>query len=453
MAGLFRPAFEKTRDALVVTSTDGTVLDWNPQAARMLGRAKEEAIGKRFAAVCGGGRILNRMLSAARNEGYCRNEICFQRQGNDEVIGQISVFPIKGRQKQFLWVICDVTGPRRTEQALQEANSRFEAFAKHSPAALWFGAADGKRLIFVSSAVQRITGLRPVDLLEYPQWSALIHPGDRVRFRNDVATYFQGKPVRHKYRITRPDGGLRWIQSDGFPIQDAKGEICLIGGFLQDITDQQEAEERLRLALDEKEALLKEIHHRVKNNLQIISSLLRLQASTADPKSAALLRDSRNRIETIALIHEHIYRNNKILSVKFPGYVKRLIANLISLSNTSPGAIRIKVDIDRFVFPPQIAVLCGLILNELVYNSLRHAFPHGRKGEIDIRVKSTARESVILVVSDNGIGVPAGFDIQGATTLGLKLVRQLARQLKGKVTVSNRRGMTVRIEFPAAQTA
>ena len=215
------------------------------------------------------------------------------------------------------------------------------------------------------------------------------------------------------------------------------------------LREQHEAYQQLQAALHEKEALLKEIHHRVKNNLQIISSLLRLQAATADSASISVLRESRNRVDTVALLHEHLYQSANLSRISFPRYAKRLITNLVGMQAVSPERIRVNLDMDPIMLDASIALLCGLIINELVYNSLQHAFPAGRNGRIDVGLKAREADLVTLTVGDDGVGIPAGFDIEHARTLGLKLVRQLTRQLKGTLSFSNRDGLKIQITFPA----
>jgi two-component sensor histidine kinase len=218
---------------------------------------------------------------------------------------------------------------------------------------------------------------------------------------------------------------------------------------MEDVTEHEEADAQLHEALQEKEALLKEIHHRVKNNLQIISSLLRLQArSTADPDSISILQESRNRVETIALIHENLYQSASFSRINFAVYAGRLLANVIGIHQVTPDGVKVTVDIEPLMFDPQTAVLCGLILNELVANALRHAFPGHQKGEIKIQAHARDEKAVIMSVGDNGVGMPQEFDLGQVHSLGIQLVRQLTRQLKGTMSVSSRNGAVVRIEFP-----
>jgi two-component sensor histidine kinase len=261
--------------------------------------------------------------------------------------------------------------------------------------------------------------------------------------------YSKGEAVRHRYRIVRRDGAVRWVESDVFPVKDSAGKISSLAGMWEDVTDLHQAEAQLRTSLEIREAMLKETHHRIKNSLQVISSLLRLQASsTADAEAGSILTESRNRVEVIALLHEHLYRSDSLMRLNFPVYVRRLLANLVGMHELPPDNLRINLDVDPLVLDTERALVCGLILNELVQNSLRHAFPGGGGGQIDVRLKAGADRMATLSVSDTGVGMPSGFDIERAGTLGLRLVRQLTRQLKGKLSISPGNHLTVQIAFP-----
>lgn len=220
---------------------------------------------------------------------------------------------------------------------------------------------------------------------------------------------------------------------------------------MEDVTGYEEAVAKLHLALSEKEALLKEIHHRVKNNLQIISSLLRLQAtSTHDPDSIACLEESRNRVDTIALLHEYLHQSENLSGINFSTYIRRLVTKLMSV-NPAADTVDVEFHLEAVILDSQTTVLCGLVLNELVSNSLRHAFRRGQRGKIRIRVRSD-RDNVFMTISDNGNGLPPGFDLERVDTLGLRLVQRLIRQLHGTVSISDECGVKVDVAFPLPST-
>jgi two-component sensor histidine kinase len=222
------------------------------------------------------------------------------------------------------------------------------------------------------------------------------------------------------------------------------------------VTDMQErqfnallaGEGKIRASLKEKEVLLKEIHHRVKNNLQIVSSLLYLQATrTEDPGAVSALRESRARVRSMALIHERLYQSPNLASVDMGGYTRTLVSDLQRFYRTDDSSVRLTVNIDDIPLGITEAIPCGLIINELVSNVLKHAFPKGKGGEITIQLTRESPNHTTLIVSDNGIGFPEHVDFRNASSLGLTLVNSLVQQLDGSIELDRRGGSTFTITF------
>jgi PAS domain S-box-containing protein len=214
----------------------------------------------------------------------------------------------------------------------------------------------------------------------------------------------------------------------------------------QDITEQRETEEKIKASLKEKEVLLKEIHHRVKNNLGIVSSLLQMQSRrTQDHQATAILRDSQNRIASIALVHEKLYRSNDLANIDFAQYIPDLTTHLFDSYNVSSNCIRLNIQVEDVSLDIETAIPCGLIINELVSNALKYAFPQNRGGEIQVRLFQQKDQSLTLIVQDNGIGLPAEFDSKKAKTLGITLVQGLVKQLRGKLEVQSQAGTEFKI--------
>jgi two-component sensor histidine kinase len=208
-------------------------------------------------------------------------------------------------------------------------------------------------------------------------------------------------------------------------------------------------ERQIRESLHEKEVLLKEIHHRVKNNLQVVSSLLTLQANQTDDQLATtLLGDSQNRVKAMALIHESLYRSSDLARINFTDYVNGLLQFLIPAYETA-NHVTIHIQAEDIWLSLDTAVPCGLIINELISNALKHAFPDGVDGLIQVEMRRDG-EGFTLSVKDNGIGFPEGIDYRNTTSLGLQLVGSLARQLDGMVELLDGVGTTVKITFPAS---
>jgi len=214
-----------------------------------------------------------------------------------------------------------------------------------------------------------------------------------------------------------------------------------------EIADRKWAEEQIKASLQEKEVLLKEIHHRVKNNLQIISSLLNLQAGyIEDEKTLEILKAGESRVASMAMIHEQLYLSGDLAKVNFTEYIENLVANLFNSYNVNSEAIALKINVDNVNLKLDAAIHCGLIINELISNSLKYAFPAGKEGEICIDLYRN-NNHFILTVSDNGIGFPKDLDFHNTASLGLQIVTALTNQLEGMIELNRDRGTEFKILF------
>ncbi|HJQ24901.1 MAG TPA: histidine kinase dimerization/phosphoacceptor domain -containing protein [Blastocatellia bacterium] len=255
--------------------------------------------------------------------------------------------------------------------------------------------------------------------------------------------------------VTDAGGRVRWLQTIKRPIVSADGAANHMLGVATDITARKQMEEALQQALEqiktalhEKEVLLKEIHHRVKNNMQVITSLLSLQSkSISDEQALAVFQDSQNRVKSMALIHETLYQSKDLSRINFAEYLEKLVAHVSRSYRIRPEAVKVNIHVDQVSLPIDTAVPCGLIINELASNSLKYAFPADARGELNI---SFARDDAgyVLRVSDTGVGLPEGFDPERGKSLGMKLVRMLTGQLSGELAHHNGVGTTFEIRFP-----
>jgi len=230
------------------------------------------------------------------------------------------------------------------------------------------------------------------------------------------------------------------------PLKGTDGSIQVLG-VAADITARKLAEEITKRSLKEKELLLKEIHHRVKNNLQIIISLLKLQSKYVfDPRDLEIFNKSRSRVETMSLIHEKLYKSADISQIDIGNYLRELVSHLLKAYNLSNAKIDFIINADNILMTIDTAIPCGLIVNELINNILKHAFPEGYTGKIELNLRRSD-ENVILEVIDNGIGIPEAFELDKSDTLGMQLIDTLVKQLDGVIEIDRSSGTRFSIEF------
>jgi two-component sensor histidine kinase len=214
-----------------------------------------------------------------------------------------------------------------------------------------------------------------------------------------------------------------------------------------EIGERARAEGALSASLREKEVLLKEIHHRVKNNLQVITSVLNLPMRyIADQRAVTVLKETSNRVKSIAILHEILYKSSDLSKVPVSGYIQSLITHLVSSYDVSGETVSISIEVEDILVNIDTGISCGLLINELVSNSLRHAFPAGRKGRVWVRL-SEQGDRICLTVGDDGVGIPEEYDPHSAETLGLKIVDTLTRQLNGKLELKRGYGTEFSVTF------
>jgi two-component sensor histidine kinase len=239
-----------------------------------------------------------------------------------------------------------------------------------------------------------------------------------------------------------------------FPIEVSQqiieyGERPAVLSIIRDISERKQAEEQIKASLKEKEILLSEIHHRVKNNMQVISSLLKIQSDKIQEKEYAdMFKESNDRIRSMTLVHETLYQSKDFANVDFNGYAKSLVNGLFRSYGIDTNKIKVKIEVEGVSLGVDTAVPCGLLINELVSNSLKYAFPEDRRGEISIALRSINEDEFELIVSDDGIGIPEDLDIKNTESFGMELISILAEdQLEGQIELDRTAGTRYQIRL------
>lgn len=342
--------------------------------------------------------------------------------------------------------LVDITERKRVETALRESEEKFRVLAETAPTAIVVY--QDERVVYVNPAVVRLFGYSEAELLDMTFW-AWAHPACQQVARERGLARQRGEPVPTQYelRFVKKNGEEGWlIVSAGRIVYGGKP-----GGIATfvDISEAKRAEEQISQSLAEKIVLLQEVHHRVKNNMQVISSLLELQADSApDEYAKSSLRESQNRIRSMALIHERLYESEDFSSIELGEYIRELAQSLFAAYRVAPDRIALQVHEGTMCLDINRAVPCGLILNELISNSLKHGFPDGRCGEVSVQV-SSENDWITLTVADTGVGLPVGQNFSATETLGLQLVHLLVKQLAGRIVFEERQvGAAVSVSFP-----
>jgi len=348
---------------------------------------------------------------------------------------------LNGNDCEFESFLENITERLEAEQALRESEEKFRVLAETSPTAI--ALYQGEGLVYINPTASRLIGYSVEELSAFSFWDC-VHDDFRELVRERGLARMRGEalPEQYECKFVTKDGRELWalmtigrIEYKGKPA----GIVTLI-----DTTEAKLADERIRASLAEKEVLLKEVHHRVKNNLQIISSLLDLQSDyLRDEQSRAVIRESQNRIRSMALIHQKLYQSESFAFVNFREYIEELVTELFVTYAKEPDLIKLNVDVGEVALGMDEAIPCGLIVNELVSNSLKHAFPHGRSGDVTVKCHIGADSRVELTIADTGIGLPPGLDLETTGTLGLQLVSMLVKQLRGELLVDSASAMFV----------
>lgn len=348
--------------------------------------------------------------------------------------------------------VTNITERKITEELLRQSEEKYRMLIENIPVVTYMGNTKDRTITFITPNVKEVDGYTPEEYYKLSSdnwWFGRIHSDD---VESVMKAYEQSlkedKSLDIEYRIRRKDGKYIWLNNRAMGTYMKEGEIYFYGIF-SDITKRKKMEDQIKTSLREKEVLLREIHHRVKNNLQTISSLLRLQIRLIDEdRYGEIFRDIQNRIQVISLVHEKLYRSKDIANIDINDYIDSLVKVILQSHGATAGRISVNVEHNDISFDIDKAVTCGLIVNELVSNAVKYAFPGNRNGEVMVAIRPLSDNEIELIVSDNGIGMQEDLDIKKVESLGLQLVVILSEeQLKGKIELNRTEGTEFRIKF------
>jgi len=341
----------------------------------------------------------------------------------------------------------DVSERVKAVKELQDNEEKYRTLFESNPDYTILIGLDGV-ILDVNSSAANFTNLSKEELIGKTYAELGLFPKkDLHLLMESFANVLKGEIIGpFQNRLLSKEANISWVETQLVPLMK-EGNVYSIMVIAEDITHRKTATDQLIKSVNEKDVLLKEIHHRVKNNIQIISSLLNLQKQQVDSDEFVnILSESQNRIKSMAMIHEKLYHSGDLTRINFAEYIETLVSDLYSSYATSTRQVTPFINVENVRFNIETAVPCGLIINELISNSLKHAFPKGKTGTLSVSLK-TSDEWNELVISDDGVGFPEEFDIENSKTLGLQLVNILVKQLDGKITLNRINGTQFKIIF------
>ncbi|MEH2345314.1 MAG: PAS domain S-box protein [Nostoc sp.] len=365
-----------------------------------------------------------------------------------------SYFPIQSEADEPISmgiVVVEISDRKRAEQMLELQ----AVITRNMAEGICLVRATDAVFVYANPKFEQMFAYDPGELIG--QHVSIVNYGDKYHTPEDVNQAIRTTILKHgeaTYEVhnIKKDGTPFWCSATASVFEHPEYGSVLVA-IHQDITEQKQAEEKIKASLKEKEVLLKEIHHRVKNNLGIVSSLLQMQCRrTQDPVVTAILRDSQNRIASIALVHEKLYRSEDLADIDFAQYIPDLTTHLFDSYNVSSSQIKLNIQVDNASLDIETAIPCALIINELVSNALKYAFVGNRGGKIEVKFYQKSESNLILIIKDNGVGLPENFDSKKTKTLGITLVQGLVKQLRGKLEINSQQGTEFRITFTNSRT-
>jgi PAS domain S-box-containing protein len=350
-----------------------------------------------------------------------------------------------GTVDKAIEVAIDNTERIKAEKALRESEMKFRNLFEESRDAIIINSREGA-FFDVNQAALTLFGYTREAMMGLNAQVLYADPADRFAFQQELEK--KGSVRDFEVKMRKKDGTVMDCLLTSSVWRAKDGSILGYDGIIRDITEKKQIEEQIKASLREKEVLLQEIHHRVKNNLQIVSSLLNLQSAyIKDAQYREMFRESQDRIRSMALVHSQLYRSENLAEINFNEYISTMVYSLFRSYGVSTDRIGIRINVDSISLGIGAAIPCGLIINELVSNSLKHAFPERRKGEIAVELRSSDG-IVVLTVRDNGVGIADRIDSRNTETLGLRLVTILAEgQLQGTITLERDGGTAFCITF------
>jgi PAS domain S-box-containing protein len=378
-------------------------------------------------------------------KGYVEFEIIHLTKDGKRIPVEVNnhIFELNGK-KVALAISRDITERKKAEETLKNSERMYRNIFENVQDIFYQTDLKGN-IIEISPSIERYSGYKPVELINKTVETFYLNPEDRTYLIKEIEK--KGEVADYEIILKTKNNNLLYVSTNAHLLFDSSKNPIGIEGSLRDITERKNIEIQLKNSLTEKEMLLKEIHHRVKNNLMIISSLLNLQSGyIKDKESQNIFKESENRARSMALIHERLYQSTDLKRIDFGDYITSLATELFHTYVADRNLIELKINVEDILLDINTAIPLGLIVNELITNSLKHAFPNGMKGKINIDFY-LKNDHYKFAVKDDGIGFPDDIDFQNTNSLGLQIVNSLTEQIDGEIKLNKYNGTEFKITF------
>jgi PAS domain S-box-containing protein len=450
----YRALFDNATEAIFVVQ-GGKLVFCNPMTTRLMGYSGEELAAKPFTDFVDPAdrdMVIERHSKRLKGEETPGRYVVrlVDRAGNSRW-AEINVILIDWEgQSATLNFANDITERKRAEEKLKESEKKYRELYDFLPIPVYEMDLEANIIAANRAIYKAFRGTEEDFKKGFNAWT-LLSREDALKSSNNIQRLLRGEEVGGtEYNFQRMDGSVFPAIVISSVIFDRDRPIGLRGAII-DITERRRAEEAVQASLREKETLLREIHHRVKNNMQVISSLFNLQGGfIKDENARRMLKEGQLRIRSMALVHEKLYQSRDLSKIDFANYLRSLSAHLFQFFEVDAGRIRMETDLEDVHLDINSAVPCGLLVSELITNALKHAFPEERKGVIGISLHRREEGMVELRVADDGVGFPEAQDFRRTESLGLQIVNLLVGQLGGAIELDRKNGTSFTIVFPEA---
>jgi|GEM_PF-5771140 len=444
---------EQVQDSILVTDKSFKITFMNRAAETLYGYSQEELLGKEpiiLNAEPMAEQIEQGIYDTVQSGNVWTGTHLSQRKDGSTFVCELKISPLsddQGHPIAFIGIMRDITAQVAAEEALKESESRFSGILSSMTDFVFAFDAEGCFIFYHTPRVEDL--YVPPEQFIGKKYSEVLPEHINKQIEKALKKNKKGDAAEYEYDMTMGDR-TRWFSAKMSPVfleDQFRGSVSVV----REITRRKKREDKIKKSLHEKEVLLKEINHRVKNNLQVIVSLLNLQSRhIRDKQAREMFTDSRNRIKAMALIHERLYHSENLAAIDFSEYVRILVRHLSGLYKDAARAEEIHLDvrIQDIFLDINTAIPCALIVNELVTNALKHAFQGDTPGKINISMSPVRGDRIKMLVHDNGVGFPENIDFTQTKSFGMQLVMTLVEQIEGSISLNRHRGTAFEIEFP-----